>query len=259
MGKYIFRVRHLIIYLITVFFVTACNSQNSKLQTKDAKQLDISLKEMYDNFSENKYNYDVRDSILNNFRTQLLSVLLDQSTRDYSFAELSKSIKVIESSDKKLKLFSWDEYNGGTWHIYNSAYQYTDINKMLAGSLVVDDLDNSKKPFFFTDINYFQLYQPDNDHYLALGYGTHGQGYEFYTMRLLSFVDGEIQDCKACFNGEDRLVLYKSRGTKGIIEYDSSSKTIRYPEQIEDENTGFMKSNGNITILNYNNGIFSKH
>lgn len=258
MGKYFFRVRHFVVYLVIVFSLVRCNSQNDKYLTANAKQLDISLKESYDEFSVNKYNYDIRNSILRSFRSQMRTVLSDLSTRHYSFEELAKSIKVLESKDKKLKLFSWDEYNGGTWHIYNSAYQYTGFDQLITGSLVLDDIDSYKKPFFFTDINYFELYQPDNDHYLALGYGTHGQGHEFYTMRLLSFVNGEIQDCKACFNGEDRLVLYKSRTVKGVIEYDDQSKTLKYPEQIEDQNMSVMKPSGNIITLKYKKGVFVK-
>ncbi len=171
---------------------------------------------------------------------------------------LKSYLKVLKSKDKKLKLFSWDEYNGGTWHIYNSVYQYTGVDKMLAGSLVLDDIDSSQKPFLYTDIDYFKLYQPNNDHYLALGYGTHGQGHEFYTMRLLSLIDGVLQDCNDCFDGEDRLVLYKARSTKGIIEYDATSKTIKYPEQIEDQNLNVMKPSGDITILHYKQGVFYK-
>jgi len=256
MGKYFYRVRCFVVCIVTSFFIIGCHSQNNGPKTLDISQKDIALKTLYDRFLENKHNYDVRDTILNSFHSQLLTVLSDESSHNYSFDQLSKSIKVLTSKDKKLKLFSWDEFNGGTWHIYNSYYQYVEEDKVIAGSLVIDDIERSQKPFYYTDIDYFKLYQPDNDHYLALGYGTHGQGHEFYTMRLLSLVNGSLQDCKACFNGEDRLVLYKSRGTKGIIEYDTTSKTIKYPEQIEDKNISVMKPTGNTIILNYQEGVF---
>jgi len=48
---------------------------------------------------------------------KLEKTLANSASVAYPFEKLGEKIKILTSKDKKLRIFSWDELNGGTWHI----------------------------------------------------------------------------------------------------------------------------------------------
>lgn len=229
----------------------------------DFKNKDILLSEIYTKFSDNRHDYaatadEARDTILNRFKKTLLTTLSNHESATIPFDSLAKTIHVTTSKDKKLRIFSWNELNGGNWHIYNSAYQYNENNKSFSGFLRLEN-DSAQNPLF-TDIIHFEIEDIEPNKYLVKGYGTHGSRQDFYVYRLLSFSDGKILDCNKCFDGKDKLVFEKSRANKTKPIFDTKTKQISYPEMVpslkDGEDTGFTEQSGKIIMLNYENGTF---
>ncbi len=254
-----------IILYVTLFCLTlGCQSQNGDASALVEK--DMQLVNIYKKYNENRHDYgsqkgEARDTILNRFKETLIKTLSSEKAASYPFDSLSKTIKAIASKDKRLRVFSWDELNGGTRHIYNSAFQYDSGDKTYSGILSLND-NSDEGISHYTDVIHFEIEDVDKDLYLVKGYGTHGGGKDFYVYRLLSFKNGEVTDCSDCFDGEDRLVFVKSRGNKVSPKYNKDTKEITYPEMKpslhEGEETGFEKPTGKILKLKYKEGTFIK-
>ncbi|MBD0776402.1 hypothetical protein HPE56_01245 [Maribacter sp. ANRC-HE7] len=235
-------------------------------QTVDAAAIDNHLTSIYKKFKDNKHDYggtygEARDSILIRFQNTLAETLKNESLINVKYDSLSKFVRIISSEDDKLRIFSWNEFSGGTWHIYNSMYQYKINNELAVGFLTTTEnhniIDN-------TEVYHYQIHRIDNDKYLVKGYGTHGSGKEFYVFRLLSFSDGVLKDCNGCFHGDDKFMYEITRGHDELIpQYNPETKEISYHGLVEtyidgdlDSPSGFMKSTGKILKLTYENGAF---
>ncbi len=255
---------NIILYVILFCLTLGCQSQNGEAVLLHEK--DLQLVEIYDKYSENRHDYgskkgEARDTILNRFKETLLKTLSSDKAISFPFDSLSNTIKVIASKDKKLRIFSWDELNGGSWHIYNSAFQYDAEGKTHSGILSLNDSVNDEL-LHYTDVIHFEIEDVDKGLYLVKGYGTHGSGKDFYVYRLLSFEKGKVADCSSCFDGEDRLVFIKPRGDKVSPKYDKEKKEITYlemkPSFHDGEETGFERPTGKVLKLKYKEGAFIK-
>ncbi|WP_346882965.1 hypothetical protein [uncultured Algibacter sp.] len=253
--------KYLIIFFISIQF--SCVSQNHA----DLKNRDLQLLKIYQKFYNNRHDYagkkgEARDSILIRFKSTLIKTLGDKTYINMPFDSLSTRVKIVSSADKKLNIFSWDELNGGTWHIYNSAYQFRKNDTLYSGILSLND-NETLTEVHNTDVTHFKIYKIEDNKYLVKGYGTHGSGKEFFVYRLLSFKNEKIQDCNKCFNGNNRFVYEISRGDDLEPLFDIKNKEIIYHELKEtyvqgnlDEPSGFMESTGKILKLKYKAGLF---
>lgn len=243
-------------FLFIIFSFFGCSSQ----ETSSNISKDLSLSNIYKKYDENRYDYggegeEGRDSILNRFKHTLIKTLKNKKYITCAFDSLKLDVKIIKSKDSKLKLFSWDEFNNGTWHIYNGAFQYNNDGKLYAGLL-------PKDKYGYLESLHYEITEKINNSYLVKAYGTHGSGEDYYLYRLLNVENNTITDCSKCFNGKDFFLFEKPRGYEVDPKYDSASKEISYPEMIpsyhDGEETGFTKPSGKILKLKYKNGVFAK-
>ncbi|ADV51110.1 hypothetical protein Celal_3863 [Cellulophaga algicola DSM 14237] len=250
-------------FIILIGYCTTLHAQ----QSIDAGAIDNYLTSIYKKFSDNRHDYggnygEARDTILIRFQNTLAETLRKESFLNVKYDSLSEYMRIIASEDDKLKIISWDEFNGGTWHVYNSMYQYKVNNELAVGFLTTKTDDQYSTDH--TEVYHYQIQLIDKDKYLAKAYGTHGSGKEFYVFRLLSFRDGVLKDCDSCFNGDDKFIYEISRGHDELIpQYNSETKEIAYHELEEsyidgdlDSPSGFMKATGKILKLRYENGAF---
>jgi len=250
-------------FIILIGYSSTLHSQ----QSIDVSSIDNYLTSIYKKFSDNRHDYggkygEARDSILIRFQNTLAETLTKESFLNVKYDSLSEYIRILSSEDDKLKIISWDEFNGGTWHVYNSMYQYKANNELAVGFLTTKTDDH-----YITDhtgVYHYQIQLIEKDKYLAKAYGTHGSGKEFYVFRLLSFRDGVLKDCNGCFNGDDKFIYEISRGRDELIpQFNPESKEIAYHELMEgyidgdlDSPSGFMDATGKILKLRYENGVF---
>ena len=244
-----------IVFLYVTFSFLSCSSQ-SVIHAGQSIQ-DKALLETYKKFIEHRHDYgtSARDTILDRFKKDLIKTLADPKYAAYTFEALASKTEIIISKDNKLKIISWDELNGGTWHVYNSVFQYNHKGSSFSGFLSLDK--NGEKPLFYTDIIHSSIQKIGNNEYLVTGYGTHGRGEDFKTFRLLGFSNNRIEDCNKCFDGQDRLVFIKPRGKDDKYpDFDSKKKIITYPLYKENQETGFLERTKTMVSLKYHNGNF---
>lgn len=251
--------------LLSLFFCGicfSCISQEINASIKEEAQLkkDVQLANIYEKFYQNRHDYSAnfgesRDTILNRFKKTLLKTLENIESFNYPFDSLQKDVKIIKSDDNKLRLFSWDELNGGTWHIYKAAYQFIEEGKVYSGFLPVDNE-------MYLEAVHYKIVSKIEDFYLVKAYGTHGAGNDHYVYRLLSFKDKKLIDCVKCFDGNNIFIFEKMRGYDAEPSFNIKTNTISYPElqpNIKDgEETGFTEPSGKILKLEYIDGTFVK-
>ena len=233
--------------------------QNSVAQNNEKQLQDQRITAIYEKFSESRHS-EARDTILNRFKMLLLKSLANKLYAAFPFDSLANKITIISSKDKKLRIFSWNEFSGGTWHAYNSAYQLNLENSSYSGFLTSES--DSIGTLLFDDIIHYKIQKIEKNQYLVKGYGTHGHGFDFYTFRLFSFKNGIVTDCDKCFDGKDRLVFNKPRAFDISSVYNLETQEISYPEMktsyFEGEDSGFTEPSGKILKLKYKNGVFIK-
>ena len=242
-----------------LFFVISCKSQD-EINSIKFNKVDLELNDIYQEYYNDRVDFGhEKDSLLPLFESKLKATLSKNEFYGMAFSALTetKQVNTVTSKDEKLHIYSWDTFNMGSWKIYNSMYQYKNDNELYTGFL--SEKDASGNNFInFSDGFHFEIYDVDKNIYLVKGNGTHGRGQEFYTMRLLEFRNGKLQDCKACFDGEDRLVFHKPRREEGTINYNPETKEISYLEYIEVEGAGGIRPTGRTITIVYKDGKFIK-
>jgi len=246
--------RPIVVFLCVGLLFHSCHSQN-KISTIDACQsIDESLSILHNKMYETRHDdIAAKDGAIQNFRTGLLSQLSSIESNGCYLDSLDERISIVGKPNDELRIFSWDEFNSGTWHNYHSAYQYKSNDQVNVGTLVIEDTENEMS---FTDVIYFSKDEIASNQFLVQGYGTHGHGHDFFTMRLLSFKAEKLEDCHQCFDGEDRLTLYKARADKFTIDFDSVTKSISFPILKEDQEVGFMRATGAQKTLHWSGEKF---
>jgi len=252
--------------LLVVFIclVSSCATQRGDATFVDPSIVDkdAELTSLYNTFKDNRHDYgssygegdgEGREVLLNNFTDTLLQTLADPNYAKADFDVLANAITVVSSDDKQLKLFSWDEFSGGTWHIYRAAFQYATDANLISGLLPVDE-------FNYAEAIHFKVVDKIDEAYLIKAYGTHGSGQDYYLYRLLSINGNSLTDCDQCFNGSDLFIFEKMRGFKAEPSYNAATRTISYPELApafkDGEDTGFTRPTGKTLSLVYLNGRF---
>ncbi len=247
------------LFLITQISFS-CHSQ--KKTNAKILQNDNQIAKTYKKYITHKHDYanvkgEARDTILNRFKKELVT-LLNNSTTATPYDSLSKNVKIITSNDSKLRILSWDEYSGGSWHQYNAAYQFTTKDTTYADILKLKN-DSPENPLF-TDVLYTNIEQLEKNKYLVEGWGTHGGGIDFYTYRLLSFANGKLIDCNKCFNGKNQFIYKKQRNTKTKPQYTKETQTLTYIQWENKDN--IPKENkptaSKVQHLKYKNGVFTR-
>lgn len=105
-------------------------------KTSYCKQQDQMLAKMANDFwsystYQGNYDEEQHDQHLQRFVQTLHSTLKQKQSLDCTWSELQKSITVKTSSDKQVRVFSWDQGTGGTLHEYDNMIQYLDSQKKI--------------------------------------------------------------------------------------------------------------------------------
>jgi hypothetical protein len=224
----------LVISLLTLILIPPAPAQDAPVSAKEMR-----LVELYRSLNEHRFSepYERFDSTRIEFANEMEHVLSLKESISYPFDSLSKHIRIARSEDKKLRIFSWDDLSGGTWHAYTSRVQYVDEN----GNPKVTRIDTGKEGELggYTDALIDAVYSiviADTLRYLAIGYGTHGSGEHFSIALVLTPGKNGAEICTTCFEGVPYVVNETKRIYKPRITFHQDKKTLSYKGF--DENTG---------------------
>lgn len=239
--------------LLTSIYVLTINAQNNNA-------IEQKLVQTYNLFSTASQQDEKNDEIKTLFRTDLQDALLNHFDLKYPFEQLGEKITITSSEDKKLRIFSWDNFNGGTWHDFQSIFQYQETPnsplKIYSEKIPETEATSSEEKLLYSDVSWYKIESiataTHPNQYLIFGYGTHGGGNDFFTLEVIRLEVGNFSICPDCINGQSTFTTFKSRNDDQAPQYDPTTKKVQIKEYKEDPKTGNYISSGKIISLKFN-------
>ncbi|RLD29444.1 MAG: hypothetical protein DRI70_02335 [Bacteroidetes bacterium] len=226
-------------------------------QKLDLKLVESELISEFQNYRSSAYEI-VFDSLRSKLRFQVEKIVSDPRSYEYRFDSLSNHIKIIRSKDGKVRIFSWDELTGGTWHDMAVIVQFRDNDKINTQWI---DSDISEEPNGLTDAIQFAIYDiqiNEQPHYLCFGWGTYGSGHHHNSILIFSIENNSIKVCSSCIE-EEYVVILAPRTEKINLQYDEGNKIISFDEFSYDDEIGFFKRSGGKVNLKLEKGKFHRY
>ena len=241
------KTKHLSLFIIILFCFTKMNSQSINTLLKEVHQLrEQRVKHMFS---------DKRDSIFTLFDTRVQELIRSAEFCDYELDSLFvdhgdskvKSGKYLAyrfmnnlmkcSSDQKLRIFSWDDLGGGSYHSYTNYIQYKDKH----GKCITKPFDEHP---FDTEVGYYNIESLTKNKrtiYILFGYGTYGGGQHHRNIRFIEFVNDQAKECFEWYPNGKNLVIYSSRGQNPEITFDKEKAMISYKAFVFNDDIGFYE------------------
>lgn len=226
-------------------------------QTFDLDKADLELSSLYDELRT--ANWEAKDTLVPNFTNKLYTTLENPESFNYSFDSLSTKIYKVTSPNKKVKIWSWDEFTGGTWDKNMTAVQFLAANEKLG----FRQLNSGEEMMLggYTDVYILKIFEIEEGgevYYLTFGRGTHGSGNYHRIAQVFTIKDDEFLKCEPCFEGESDLVLEAWRGDEIELEFESATNTISHTVLVHDEMRDRSYATDKIQNWKFVDGSFSK-
>ena len=197
------------------------------------------------------------DSLAPSFLRLISEQLTNPITFNNSFDSLSKYLNIKTSADRKIKFYSWDDINGGTWHNINCLAQFKADN----GNIIVQQLNTENiDSVDYTDsgiYDVFEIFINATKYYLTFASGTHGSGHQHKIVQVFSIVSDKLIKCKSCFADNKDLIIEYPRSDKANLVFNEKTSEISYSEFELDDDIGFYKPTGQVITLKLNKGKFT--
>ena len=167
--------------LVFMFLAQSASAQNPQWDKIDA-ELSAEKGRFMDVDDQLRY-----DSVAPAFLAHLVQALRDPASFENPWVRLDSQVLIVRSADNRVRFFSWDPANGGTWHDMHSFAQY----RGASGDVFVQQIDKAEGGEFsaFTDSEIYEVHDIEiagKRHYLTFAYGTHGSGHQHKVAQIFS-------------------------------------------------------------------------
>jgi len=226
-------------------------------QNWDAEIIESKLITEFVNYYSSDYDsrYDV---LLPQLRTKVENLLSNSISFECSFDSLAKYLKIIKSEDEKLRIFSWNNLTGGTFHQYDVFIQYKTNNDKIKTQWLDSIVDN--QPEGLTEAIQFEIYDigiNGNPYYLCFGRGTRGAGHHHNTILIFSIERDSIKFLPDLIDKKYQF-LQAPRGYDLNLKYDKKAEVISFNEFIHNDELNYFIPTDKIVKLKLENGKFTK-
>ncbi len=238
---------------IKYIFVLLLVSTNLFSQVND---IDSLLKKLNDLQIKRLRNMstDSRDSLFTEFNSYFLNLLKNEEFCMYKidtsnhFILNSNSLKndssitlvyalinkvlYTTSKDNKIRIFSYDNLDGGPWHTYQSFLQFETHNNHckfhVLDTLSTDDME----------VGYYKIHKlksKDKSYYLLFGFGTQGGGFHHRIIKILKVENHDVSECFECYPDGKKIIILSNRSQEIGLNYDEFANEITFKEFKSDE------------------------
>ncbi|TND05890.1 MAG: hypothetical protein FD123_3581 [Bacteroidetes bacterium] len=242
----------LLVCTLPVFLFAGAGTERSIISQE------VELVHLLKAYTQSPYS-DFRDSLARQFRNELTGVLSSEKSLGYNFDSLRKYMSIVRSADGRLRTFSWDERDGGTWHNITSYAQFRGGD----GLMHIEQLDTDSEDVSgaFSDVKIYSVHTVERNGrtaYLLLGAGTHGGGLHHAQARLFTIGHRGLELCSDAFNGTKEAVAEIPRTYPVSMSYDEQKQVLSYNDYIwSDASAGKTRCLRNVE-LKLVNGRFRK-
>ncbi|MGV6832061.1 MAG: hypothetical protein ACWA5P_10950 [bacterium] len=205
-------------------------------------------------------DYDKRyDSLRPQLKQHIKEVLTDSTSFDYPFSKLSEHVRIITSKDKKVRLFSWDELTGGSWHDMAVIAQFITKDQKVKAVFIDSDISEEGTVGLTSAIQYelHEVLINNKTYYMCFGWGTFGSGHHHNSILIFDLENDTINPCETCIS-ESYKLIQAPRATKINLAYDEVLKQLSFNEFLYDDDIGFYQPTGKQVVLKLKNGTFIK-
>ena len=202
-------------------------------------------------FNHKSFCKKTPDSVNRFFVTDKLNEKNEGQTLAYLFMN---NIVVSNSFDSKLRIFSWDDLGGGSYHSYTNFIQVQSDSD----NCLISQIDTSE---FSVEVGYYQIKQfLDNGRhfYLLVGYGTYGSGNHHWVVRVFEIKNDLFVECINCYPNANNLQIGSRRSQNIDLVIDEENNEISYKKYSYDNEMGFYSDKSDLIRLKLINGKLTK-
>lgn len=193
-------------------------------------------------------------------KDQLMFALLQEGSYYYPFLRIQEYIKIVESPDKRIRVFSWDVFDLGRSRNACSLVQYRGVRNESYFHMLSDknESNGKDKNVFIKAIH--RLNNPSEiPYYLLIGKGSDAKGQEHTTLRIFYFGHNQLLECTDCFEGN--LAYWTMQGSTQFpveLQYDSRRKKLYYYQPTYNPKTG-QREKGLHYQIYWKEGVFKSY
>lgn len=185
----------------------------------------------------------------------------DGNSMSCSFNHSQKNgLRIVTSTDKKFRAFSWDSNIGGTMHEFSNSIQYID-NKGISYAKPIDKIE------FVTSL--FTTTIQDKPLYLLVTTGTYSTADTSQILNLYQIDGDKLIEPKLIKTNEGLTntlgfefnffsVVERPERPIKLFEFDGKSKTIRFPVVLEDKEFMYGKVTNRKISYQFDGNYFVK-
>lgn len=191
---------------------------------------------------------------------QLMFALLQEGSYYYPFLSLQQHIRIVESPDKRIRVFSWDALGLDSWRSACSLIQYRGV-KNESYFHILSDGNQSIRNYEDVFVQAIHLLEHPSGitYYLLIGNGSHRTGQEHSTLRVFYFGHNQLLECTDCFEGN--LLYWTMEGSTQFpveLEYNPRRRELYYYQPSYHPKTG-QRVKGLHYRLYWNDGFFRSY
>ncbi len=204
------------------------------------------------------------------FVKKFVSVLANANTFNYDFPSLKKyNISLLQSADKRLKIYSWQSpYSGSMWHTQNILQYLGNDHQIITASFnnLYEQKDDGTGPSPILD-KVYKINNAGANQYLLIGYGQISGTEPYNVAHMLNIINHRFNINKKVFviNNKPENEIYVSVNVgedqdideirkKMDIKFDSTSQRIVYPVTKKAGNN--LVLTGTTHQVQFKNGVF---
>ncbi len=162
------------------------------------------------------------------------------SLNDYSAITLAYGlinyILYTTSPDHKIRIFSWDDLQGGSGHTYSNMIQF-DIDDDDCKAEKFDSLEDN------TEVGYYKIHQAEYGNttfYILFGHGTYGGGKQHKLIRIFYIENNELKECFDCYPDSKPLLIFSARSQEIELEFNEKKQEISFKQyDFNDDEGGY--------------------
>lgn len=193
-------------------------------------------------------------------KDQLMFALLQEGSYYYPFLSLQSYVKLVESPDKRVRVFSWDVLTLGNVRNVCSLVQYRGVkNESYFHVLSDEHTPNGDDKAVFVNAIHLLNNASEDPYYLLIGKGSTGKGQEHSTGRIFYFGHNQLLECADCFEG--KMPYWTMSGSTQFpvdLKYDSRRGKLYYYKPTYNPKTG-RREKGLHYQMYWKNGIFKSY
>jgi hypothetical protein len=223
-------------------------------QTSGILEMEQNTISIYKKLNDNSYPKN-RDSLISNLNVRLPELLKLSEACNFNFDSLRKYIYIVSSQDHLVRIFSWDDLTGGTYHFFNNYLQFTPDGSSCK-TLPLDESDESPE-VAYTSIE--SLVNKNRTYYFFFGSGTSGGGEKHEIFRIFEIANDSLAECIKCYPSGKFLTIHSARSQKIDLRLDLEKSEITYNQYyLDPEYGGYSSKFSKITYAFVNGKLVLK-